>query len=64
MHSAICGDCPIPQKAVDLYLAREWRPIQATEEGDNDGSDSGEEIEIPDHLMGEDNDSDWEDVTD
>jgi hypothetical protein len=52
------------QKAVDLYLAGEWRPIQATEEGDNDGSDSDEEIEIPDHLMGEDNDSDWEDVTD
>jgi hypothetical protein len=52
------------QKAVDLYLAGEWKPIQAAEENDNDGSDSGEEIEIPDHLMGEGNDSDWEDVTD
>ena len=47
------------QKAVDMYLAGEWKPIQTAEDDENSGSDSCEEIEIPDHLK---NDDDWEDI--
>ena len=50
------------QKAVGLYLTGDWKPIQTAEENVNSGSESGEEIEMIDHLMEEDN-SDWEDVT-
>jgi len=46
---------------VDEYLAGRWNPFQATE---IDLPDSYEEIEIPRELMGEEDDSDWEDVTD
>ena len=57
------------QKAVDLYLAGEWKPIQTAEEEASAGeeesdSTSSEEVEMLDHLMREEADSDWEDVTD
>ena len=47
---------------LSLYLTGDWKPIQTAEENVNSGSESGEEIEMIDHLMEEDN-SDWEDVT-
>jgi hypothetical protein len=52
------------QKAVDLYIAGEWVPPNTREDDGSDGSDSGEEFEMPEDLMREENDSDWEDVTD
>ena len=37
--------------SVDLYLTGNWKPIQTAEENVNSGSESGEEIEMIDHLM-------------